>query len=301
MDGVLVIDKPEGPTSHDVVAAARRALKERRIGHTGTLDPLATGVLPLVIGRATRLASLLSSADKEYEAVIRLGAATPTYDAAGRLPSAPPPSAPADVTLERIDAALEQFRGAYEQVPPAFSAKKVGGAAAYELARRNQPVALAPVEVVVRRLEVLGYEDGVVRLRVLASAGFYVRSLAHDLGAHLGCGGYLAALRRTRSGAFTLEQAVSLEALVTDPDGARGRFIPIAALLPELPGVTLNASGSVRAGHGNTLRPADLDAASAGLGLEPGSSVRLLSPTGSLVGIAVAGPDGFLRPRVVLV
>jgi tRNA pseudouridine55 synthase len=194
MDGVLIIDKPAGPTSHDVVARARRLLREKRIGHTGTLDPLATGVLPLVIGKATRLASLLSAAEKAYEAAIRLGATSDTYDAAGRLTSG---TAGEAIELHQVEEAVAAFRGTFEQMPPPFSAKKVGGVPAYKLARRQKPTALSPVSVRVHALELLGFEEGVIRVRVHTSPGFYVRSLAHDLGARLGCGAYLEALRRT--------------------------------------------------------------------------------------------------------
>src|SRR3954463_3710483 len=168
MDGLLVVNKPPGLTSHDVVARVRRVLRERRIGHTGTLDPLATGVLPLVIGRATRLASLFSGAEKEYDAAIRLGLATDPYDAAHR--SDPPPPAPAGVRGPDVDAALDEFRGTFSQVPPAYSAKKIDGVAAYKLARRSEPVQVRPVTVTVTQLALLSYTDGLARVRVRASA-----------------------------------------------------------------------------------------------------------------------------------
>lgn len=310
LDGVLVIDKPLGPTSHDVVARARRALREKRIGHTGTLDPMATGVLPLVIGRATRLATYLSSSEKVYEAGVRLGSATDTYDAAARLAAggAPPPAPPVD--LEQVEAALEGFRGTFQQLPPPYSAKKVAGIPAYKLARRNQPTALSPVEVTVRRLTLLGLEDGLVRLEIVSTAGFYVRSLAHDLGAVLGCGGHLESLRRTHAASFSLEAAVPLDDLDRDPESTAGRLVPMAELLPDMPAVRLNARGAERTAHGNFVSPQDFGPAGTGptsvsatpvLDGGSGQRVRLMNEAGALLGIAEVGPDGLLRPSVVLV
>ena len=293
MDCLLVIDKSAGPTSHDVVARTRRLLGEKRIGHTGTLDPLATGVLPLVIGKATRLASLISAGEKEYDAGIRLGASTATYDAAGI--GAPPP-APA-IGLEAIDAALERFRGAFDQMPPPYSAKKVAGVPAYKLARRQQPAALRAVPVTVHQLERLGLVEGLLRVRVSASAGFYVRSLAHDLGAHLGCGAYLESLRRTRAGRFGLDRAVRLDDLERDPSLAANARVPIDDLVPELPGVRVTESEALRISHGNSLRMSEL--------VETGPSdpfrVRVVDVTGRLLAIAVLSPEGVLRPSIVLV
>lgn len=310
MDGVLVIDKPLGPTSHDVVARARRVLREKRIGHTGTLDPLATGVLPLVIGRATRLASLLSSSEKQYEAGVRLGSATDTYDAAYRLAGgeAPPP-APA-VDRAEVERALAAFRGTFEQMPPPYSAKKVDGVPAYKLARKNKPTALSTATVTVRELTLLGFEDGLVRLRVTSTAGFYVRSLAHDLGAALGCGAHLETLRRTRAGVFGLERAVRFDDLDQRPDAALAALIPLAEVLPGLPAVRLTPRGAQRASHGNSVSAEDFapmgsgpigGEPAAGLLPLPGDRVQLFDPAGGLLGIAEAGPDGVLRPSIVLV
>src|SRR5919197_1069242 len=208
MDGLLLVDKPAGPTSHDVVERMRIALGERRIGHTGTLDPAATGLLPLVLGRATRLARFLSSCDKGYEAAVRLGLNTssgdadgdpigPSYD--GALPS-----------REAIEQALDAFRGTLAQQPPAFSAKRIGGRRCYDLAGRGRlhpgegPVAVqpAPVTVIVHRIDLASYDGDTVTLTLDCSAGFYVRSLASDLGRQLGTGAHLTRLRRTRSGSF---------------------------------------------------------------------------------------------------
>ena len=301
MDGLLVIDKPSGPTSHDIVAAARRILREKRIGHTGTLDPMATGVLPLVIGRATRLASLLSASDKTYEAGIRLGAATTSYDAAERLAAggAPPPAP--DVSIATIEAAVSGFRGELQQVPPPYSAKKVAGVRAYALARAEQPVALAAVTVTVRQLDVVSLDDGLLPVRVTATAGFYVRSLAHDLGVRLGCGAHLESLRRTRAAGFDLTNAVELGALQNNPALAAERLVPMARLAPDLPAVRLTESGRVRASHGNTLSPNDFVPVDGVPAFRGGDRVRLLDDRTGLLGIAVAHPDGLLRPSVVLV
>ena len=298
VDGVLVVDKPSGPTSHDVVARVRRALKTKRIGHTGTLDPLATGVLPLVIGRATRLASLLSSDRKVYEASVRLGCATESFDAAERIAAglAPPPAP--DITSSQVEAALAAFRGTFLQAPPRYSAKKIGGVAAHRLARRDTPVQPASVSVTVHELTFLDLTEGLVRLRVAASAGFYVRSLAHELGAQLGCGGHLEALRRTAAGDFTLDDSVSLAVIEDDQAAAEARLIPLERMLPRLPWVRLSEQGAAKVSHGNAVGPVEfLDRGQA----EGGGKVRLLDGDGRLLAIANAAPDGLLRPSVVLV
>jgi tRNA pseudouridine55 synthase len=308
LHGVLVIDKPQGPTSHDIVAVARRALREKRIGHTGTLDPMATGVLPLVLGKATRLAALLSSDEKSYDAAVRLGEATATYDAAERIAAGTAPPIAPDVQRADIDRVVERFRGSFDQVPPPFSAKKLGGTPAYKLARKDQAPALAPVRVTVHALEVLGYEDGLLRLRVQSSSGFYVRSLAHDIGVQLGCGAHLEGLRRTRAGTFTLDGAVTVDELTGRPDIARERTIPLRRLLTHIPAALLNAQGARKASHGNPLALSDLRETGSGTIFgtrvpeeQPMPSVRLLDPDGELIGIAKLAADGLLRPYVVLV
>ena len=301
--GVLVVDKPAGPTSHDVVARVRRALRERRIGHTGTLDPLATGVLPLVIGSATRLAVFLSGDDKEYVASERLGSATDTYDVTGA-PIAREAARPVEgITTDDISEALDSFRGTYDQTPPAFSAKKVGGVASYKLARRNQEVAIAPVPVTVKALVLEGVDEGRVTLRVTCSAGFYVRALAHELGERLGCGAHLEGLRRTRAGIFTEADATPLEVIEAEGVGAASRLIQGERLLPHLPAVVLNERGLRRASHGNTISPSDLEG-----GLSPfpvprkGDSppFRLFDGRGGLLAIAELRADGLLHPAIVL-
>ena len=304
MNGVLVVDKPRGPTSHDVVARVRRALGMSRVGHTGTLDPLATGVLPLVIGRATRLAAMLSGADKEYDAGVRFGLATATYDAAGRT-GAPPP-APAGLDTARIEEALGRFRGTFSQMPPAYSAKKVGGVAAYTLARRNEAVELHAVAVTVSRLELLAYQDGLARILVTATAGFYVRSLAHDLGQRLGCGAHLESLRRSRAGMFGLADAVTLEEVEAEGRDAGQRLVSLNRLLPQMPAAVLNERGAQRAAHGNTLGPSDFTGVQELPGTGEGDAVaphrfRLMDGSGGLLGIAETRPGGLLHPVIVLV
>lgn len=303
LDGVLVIDKPSGPTSHDVVARVRRALRMRGVGHTGTLDPLATGVLPLVLGRATRLASLLSSREKSYEAAVRLGCATETYDAAERLAAGMPPPPVPHVDRAQVDQALEEFRGSYLQAPPPYSAKKIGGVAAHRLARRSTPAQPASVLVTVSELRLVGLENGVARLFVTASAGFYVRSLAHDLGASLGCGAHLEALRRTRAGPFILADAVPLEAFEAEGSDGVDRLIPMEGLLGDLPAVRLSAPGARRAAHGNDIGVADLVRPDewAPAVATPDGRIRLLDEAGRLLAIARQGAAGVLRPAIVLV
>ncbi len=307
MDGLLVIDKPVGPTSHDVVARVRRMLGEQRVGHTGTLDPDASGVLPLVVGRATRLARFLSAAGKSYDAAIQLGVATDTGDGAGT------PVGPVFQGTfpgrETIDRALDAFRGTFLQQPPAYSAKKIGGKRSHRLARAAA-LALAapprrpdPVRVTIHALELGSVEGGRVTLHLDCSAGFYVRGLAHDLGERLGVGGHLAALKRVRSGDLTLADAVALAALELDPTAAEAALVPLAQMLPALTALTLTHEGARRTAHGLDLGPADFEggflACGSGAAARP---FRLLDRAGTLV--AVAEPiegSGLLHPAVVLV
>ena len=313
MDGVLVVDKPEGLTSHDVVAAARRLLGEKRIGHTGTLDPLATGVLPLACGRATRLVRFLSASDKDYEATILFGVTTDTLDVTGQETG----RSGATPSRGALLAAMHSLEGEQLQVPPAYSAKKVGGRRAYDFARRDEPVELAAVPVRVSRLELLEFGDDRCRVSLTCSAGFYVRALVRDIGARCGTGACLEALRRTRSGDFTLEEAIPLDALHggTAVRGAgpaerreEGRggpadletlLIPMEDLLPRMPAVTVTAEGLARVSHGQHVRPVDL------AGPQPSGAaewVRLLDAGGALVGLGTPQrPSGFLHPEVVLI
>jgi tRNA pseudouridine55 synthase len=335
--GALLVDKPCGPTSHDVVAFVRRTLKTPRVGHTGTLDPLATGLLVLLVGHATRVSQFLVTDEKEYIADVRLGVATPTYDAQSladgvrwsmiddRWPMGRDRGPisdgrwPMDVELETV---LAEFRGSFLQMPPPYSAKKVAGVAAYEKARKNQPVDLKAVPVTVRELEVLDTSTidhrsspidhpsaidhrssdidpgGLLRLRVVVSAGFYVRSLAHDIGQRLGCGAHLEALRRTRVGAFRVEDAATLDTLQA-AEAPSNRLIPLNALLGDMPAVSLTDEGVRRAGNGNSLAPRHL----VGSVLAPPESstrVRLVEAAGALLGVAEWRADGLLHPVLVL-
>jgi tRNA pseudouridine55 synthase len=300
MNGLLVVDKPVGPTSHDVVARVRRALGERRVGHTGTLDPGASGVLPVVLGRATRLARFLSGQDKTYHATIRLGIETDTYDSAGVMIGAPYEGSRPDRDV--IERALEAFRGTYAQQPPAHSAKKIGGERSYRIARRAGccPSALPdPVTVTVRQLRLLDASSDLLTVHVECSAGFYVRSLAHDLGRVLGIGAHLAALERVASGQLRLTHAIPLDRIETEPEGARSAVMPLARMLPDLPACRLTTEGVRRAVHGQDLRPVDFE----GPPVDASARfVRLLSADGDLVAVGEpSGTTGLLHPLVVLV
>ena len=206
-NGILVIDKSAGWTSQDVAAKLRGVFHERRVGHGGTLDPMATGVLPIFIGRATRAAEFLESAEKEYVAGLRLGVVTDTQDTSGNILE----THPVAVTREEVQAALRQFLGPIEQIPPMYSAIKINGQKLYELARRGQEVERKPRSITIHELELLEGADADYLLRVRCSKGTYVRTLCHDLGRALGCGGCMSSLRRTRAGSFTLSQAVTMQ------------------------------------------------------------------------------------------
>jgi tRNA pseudouridine55 synthase len=295
MDGVLLIDKPSGPTSHDVVVRLRKTTGEKSIGHTGTLDPRATGLLPLVLGRATRLASYLTGGDKTYEATLKLGFATDTDDADGRPLGEPASNLPSDAA---IDDSLCAFLGPIDQTPPMHSAKKIGGRKAYEMARNDEPVVLKPAAVTVRAIERTGREGDQVRIRVTASAGFYVRALARDLGARLGCGAHLTALRRTKSGTFDISSAMPLEQAERLGRDVVAHVLPPAAALPDLLAVRPNDAGLRRALHGNPLGPEHLD----GRWLPPATNpapVRIVAADGRLIALA-RSRGGALHPIVVL-
>ena len=306
-DGVLVIDKPAGPTSHDIVACVRRTLGLKKVGHLGTLDPLATGVLPLVVGRATRLASLFAGASKQYDAVIRLGLITDTYDITGTVVGgADAPRRDATPALgvlqpspETIAHAAAGFVGSYAQRPPPFSAKKIDGMRAYDLARRRQPVEVTPAQVTVEALTVLSIDGPRIRCRMVCSSGFYVRSLAHDIGGVLGCGGCLETLRRERHGPFTLQAAVPLAQIVEDRAQVVTQLMPMGSLLPGIPAVVVSDLGASRTAHGNPLRVADL-VPGAGLPQPNTGWVRVLDERGRLLAVADRGGDT-LQPKIVLV
>ena len=254
MDGLIVVDKPRGPTSHDVVARIRRLLGNAKTGHCGTLDPEATGVLLIAVGRAARLFPFLSGHDKSYAATVRFGFATDTYDASGR-PTIPESSdLPAEGALRE---AMRRFEGRILQAPPAYSAIKRDGQPLYKMARANREVAVEPREVVVRRFELISWAPPLAVVDIACSAGTYVRSLAHDLGHALGCGAHLASLRRTASGPFRLADARPLDTVESMIlSGERDRFLlPMEGLLPELPALILRPEGAERARHGNRILP----------------------------------------------
>lgn len=304
-DGVLVVDKVLGPSSHDSVAAARRLLGTRRIGHTGTLDPLATGVLPLVIGRATRLAQFLSAGSKVYHATIALGATTETDDAQGTpLPSGRP--APGRAEVEGV---LGRFLGPQLQEPPVYSAKKVQGIRAYALARASQAPSLQAVAVKAFELTLLDWQNESCVLEVACSKGFYVRALARDIGRALGCGAYLLALRRIRNGEFGLADAVTIEALARDTATVRNRVVPLSDLLGWLPTAQLGPEEATRVSHGGAVARRAvyrwLPPAKAPPGAGQGGHVRLTSLDGALLGLAAGSADPDLalplQPSIVLV
>ena len=301
MNGLLIIDKPVGLTSHDVVARVRRILREKRTGHTGTLDPFATGVLVVMAGRATRLAQFLHGADKTYAATIRFGYATDTGDLTG----APKPESYVrlrslrEITAQDLETAMQTLRGTIQQVPPMYSAKKVQGKKLYELARAGQSIERQPVAVTVKQFEAAPRDGALFRfndddtadLDVTArcTAGTYIRTLAEDLGAALGLGAHLVALRRTCAGIFGLEQAVTLEELEIKGETA---LLPCSAALPAMPLRQLDADETRRVLHGQALPWRDAP-------LPAGQFVRLQDERGELVAIAVHD-EGALRPRVVL-
>jgi tRNA pseudouridine55 synthase len=291
--GVLVVDKPAGPTSHDVVAQVRKALHVRRAGHTGTLDPFATGVLPVCVGRATRLARFLSAGEKSYRATVRLGFATSTDDATGEPLAAPRRWAP---DPEALAAACRGLTGEIQQVPPAFSARHVSGKRLYEWARQGVAVARPPARVTVQALEVLAVREGEIELAVRCSSGTYVRALARDLGEALGCGAHLSALRRTRSGDFGLEGSVAWDEI---GEACLPRILRLDALLPGVPAVLVNDQGREAVRHGAAVLPRHV----IGAFPEPGlTRVRLLDSEARLLALAVpVGAPDALRPDVVLV
>jgi tRNA pseudouridine55 synthase len=284
--GVVVVDKPAGPTSHDAVDRVRAALGTRRVGHTGTLDPFATGVLPVCVGQATRLARFVGAGEKEYRATVRLGFATTTDDATGE-PLAAPRAVVADAA--RLRAACARLTGPQLQVPPHYSARRQDGRRLYEMARAGVAVERTPAPVVVHALEVVAAEGDRVELEVRCSAGTYVRALARDLGEQLGTGAHLAALRRTRSGGFGLADAVAWDDL---PALARARLVPMDSLLADLPAARVTAEGARAVRHGR-----DLGAALVGEGFPAGAPperMRLLDERGRLLALAV--PRGFSPP-----
>ncbi len=271
-DGILNLDKPEGWTSHDVVAWVRRTLRQRSAGHAGTLDPLATGVLLVCLGRATRLAEYLTAGEKVYRAVARLGAATDTYDRTGRVTSA---AAVPELDLASLQAALQPFVGEIMQVPPAYSALKQEGVAVYRKARQGETVVLDARPVTVQRIDVRSWQPPDLVLDITCGPGTYIRSLVHDLGRALGCGAHLASLVRLRSGSFTIEGAASLAALGdAAAAGQAGRYVqPMQAALARLTAVPVDDVDAARLAHGQPIPCPAPPAADTGYAQAPGGAV----------------------------
>ncbi|MBJ6764811.1 tRNA pseudouridine(55) synthase TruB [Myxococcaceae bacterium JPH2] len=288
MDGVLVIDKPTGPTSFDVVRQVRTLLKVKKAGHTGTLDPMATGVLPVCLGDATKVAGYITEGDKAYDAVVRLGQETDTQDAQGKvLATAPVPA----LTAALLESALTSFRGTFEQVPPMYSAVKVAGKRLYELARAGEEIERASRTVTVYELVLRDFSADRLWLSVRCSKGFFVRTLAADLGRALGCGAHLESLRRTGSGPFTLARALPLAELgaLAAAGAVAGRLVSMSDALTELPAVRVSAEDARRVSHGVPVEVSPV----------PGR-VRVLGPEDALlaVGEVVSGRLRYLRVLV---
>lgn len=290
LNAVLVVDKPAGWTSHDVVAKTRRLLGERSIGHLGTLDPMATGVLPLVLGRMTRLCQFYNESEKTYEGTVRLGFATDTYDADGE-PAGP--SQAVKVTLEEVESFVASFVGVIQQVPPPFSAKKIQGVPAYKLARRKQQVELQPVQVEVREFVISSVEGDLVPFRCRVSSGTYVRCLAHELGQKLGVGAHLASLRRTAVAEFTVEQSHSLDEIAEAAAHSRidGLLVHARRVLPQIPSVTATDEDVAKIRHGRSVNLPEMSRS---------RWVKVFAGQADLVCLATRVAGTLFHPKVVL-
>jgi tRNA pseudouridine55 synthase len=290
MNGILVIDKPAGLTSHDVVSRVRRVLGQKSVGHIGTLDPLATGVLPLVVGNLTRLAQFYTTAEKQYEGVIRFGFSTDTYDAEGEPTS---PDLTPQVTLEELQDLAGRFRGVLEQMPPPFSAKKIDGVPAYKLARKKQEVALKPVQVHIMEFEIESLEAGRARFRARVASGTYMRSVAHDLGQLVGCGAHLASLRRVAVSEFSVADAHSLEELEAagDAAGREALFVHPRRLLPQFPSVTATQDVAARIRNGRAVNLPELSRA---------PMVKVFDGQSDLIAICSRVAGTLFHPKIVL-
>ena len=248
MNGIVIIDKPQGWTSQDVTARLRRVFQTRRIGHGGTLDPMATGVLPVFVGRATRGVEFFEHAEKTYETVLRLGLTTDTEDTSGTVLT----ECDAFVTGEELEAVLAQFRGEILQVPPMYSALKVGGQKLVDLARKGKTVERQPRPITIHELTLLGMEAEGIRLRVRCSKGTYIRTLCKDIGEALGCGGCMAALRRVQAGEYTIAEAVPLEELL-ESENPEQHLRPVDSMFRNYPAVTLSEKQELRCRNGNSF------------------------------------------------
>ncbi len=291
MNAVLVVDKPSGWTSHDVVAKMRRIVGERAIGHLGTLDPMATGVLPLVIGKMTRLCQFYSGSEKSYEGAIRLGVATDTYDADGE------PAGEIQevkVSLEDVRQAALAFAGKLRQLPPPFSAKKISGVPAYKLARKKQEVELQPVEVEVKNFTVSALSGDLAEFGCRVSSGTYVRSLAHELGQKLGIGAHLASLRRTSVAEFIIEQSHTLEEIAEAiaQDRLDDYLVHPRRVLPEIPCVTATEEDVAKIRHGRSVNLPEMSRS---------KWVKVFAGQADLVCLASRVAGTLFHPKVVLI
>ena len=291
LHGLLVVDKPAGLTSAAVVAEVKRRVRAGRVGHTGTLDPMATGVLPLCLGQATKLAGYLLADDKEYAATATLGIETTTLDAQGEVTRRCDAGA---VTMEQLAQTVSGFWGAQQQVPPQYSALRRGGKRCYERARAGETLVLEPRAVVIDRLEVTDFANPCFGFHIRCSKGTYVRAVARDIGRALGCGAHLSALRRTRAGAFSLADAVELAELTEET--ARAALVAPADAVPQFPAIRVRDRAMTGLRQGNRVAKDDLEF----LGNECDSAemCRLLSPTGELVALAIPA-EGYWQPKRV--
>lgn len=283
MNGILVVDKPIGPTSHDVVSVVRKVLRQKKVGHTGTLDPNATGVLPLVIGQATKIARFFSGGDKGYTAVVRLGITTETLDAVGAVVD----EKPVEVTQEQVHTALARFRGEIDQLPPMYSAKKVDGKRLYELARKGVEIERETKKVQITRLEVTRLDLPDVHLEVECSSGTYVRVLAADLGEVLGCGAHLLSLRRTHVGPFRLSDSVTLDQLEENPALGQGQLVSMRHALSGFPQIAVPKDLAKMVSTGHQLTVGDLHALDVPE-VEAGTVLVLSHDDGELLAVAHA-------------
>jgi tRNA pseudouridine55 synthase len=290
MNGVVIIDKPTGLTSHDVVNRVRRILGQRSVGHLGTLDPLATGVLPLVIGNLTRLAQFYTTSEKVYEGVIRFGFATDTYDAEGEPTTS---SKSLQVTLEQCRQLAARFQGVIEQIPPPFSAKKIQGVPAYKLARKHKEVPLKPIKVEIKEFEILAVGRDGASFRARVASGTYMRSVAHEMGRQLGCGAHLASLRRTALAEFVLAEAHSLDKLdsVAKAQQLEDVFVHPRKLLPQFPSVTANDEMAARIRSGRTVNLPELSRA---------KQVKVFYGQRELIAIATRVAGTLFHSKIVL-
>ena len=290
MNAVLVIDKPAGLTSHDVVNRVRRILQQKSVGHLGTLDPLATGVLPLVVGNLTRLAQFYTGSEKTYEGVIRFGFATDTYDADGE---ASGPVQGVTLSEPKVREVANRFRGVIEQMPPPFSAKKIRGVPAYKLARKHQDVPLKPVQVEIKEFEILQVAGERASFRARVASGTYMRSVAHEMGQQVGCGAHLESLRRTALGEFTLTEAHTLEELDAAVRNGQAEEVVVhpRKLLPQIPSVTANEEVAALIRSGRAVNLMELSGA---------RQVKVFAGQRELIAIATRIAGTLFHPKIVL-